>query len=327
MKYATIKNSNISISKIGFGCANFGGIGSATNLVGKGDSEMNCHQMLDISFASGINYFDTATTYGAGESERILGRWLKRRSIPRDKVIISSKISSRISRLPWRRGLSKKHINTQLDFSLKRLQLDYLDLLYIHAPDPNTPLEETLGVLSNAVTQGKVRKLGASNVDVNYLKQAIEVSKSNSLAEFEVVQNSYNFLNREDEKALIPFCSENQILYVGYGPLSGGLLTGKYQKGCDFPQNTRLNLRGELYKSILTDRMFSCIETLRSYAQTINIALPTLMYAWLFEKSPVDSFLIGPRNAPQFNAVSNAFQVQLSEGDWQKLDNILPPPN
>ncbi len=287
---------------------------------------MNCHRMLDISFASGINYYDTATPYGAGESERILGRWLKRSAIPRDKVIFSSKISGRTSRLPWRRGLSKNHINTQLDLSLKRLQLDYLDLLYIHAPDPETPLEETLGALSTTLTQGKVRKLGASNVDINYLKQTINVSRSNSLAEFEVVQNSYNFLNRKDETTLIPFCSENQILYIGYGPLSGGLLTGKYQRNCEFPPNTRLSLRSELYRSLLTNHMFARIETLLCYAQTIKVELPTLMYTWLFEKSPIDCFLIGPRNEQQFYAVSNALQVQISADDWQKLDNLLAHP-
>jgi len=323
VKYATIKNSNISISRIGFGCANFGGIGSAVNLVGKGDSEQECHHILDIAFASGINYFDTATTYGAGESERILGRWFKQRNVPRDMVVVSSKISSGVSLLPWRRGLSKRHINRELDRSLKRLQLDYLDLLYIHAPDPNTPLEETLGALSAAVERGKVRKLGASNVDLNYLIRTLQFSRSNALAEYAVVQNSYNFLNRKDEEDLIPFCFENQILYVGYGPLFGGLLTGKYQRGCEFPESTRLSLRGELYESMLTDRMFSNIDALRYYAQSINIALPTLMYAWLYETSLVDSFLIGARNELQFKAASDALQVQLSKRDWQELYNIF----
>lgn len=323
MKYATIKNSNLRISRIGFGCANFGGIGSAVNLVGKGDSEKVCHQILDTAFAFGINYFDTATTYGAGESERILGKWLKTRSIPRDKVVISSKISSKDSRLPWRRGLSKRHINKELERSLQRIQLDYLDVLYIHAPDPKTPLEETLGALSVAVEQGKVRKLGASNVDVSYMRRTLKVSRSNSLAEYEVVQNSYNFLNRNDEKDLIPFCIENQLLYIGYSPLYGGLLTGKYQRGREYPKNSRLYLREELYESMLTERMFSSIDSLQSYAQSINMSLPSVMYAWLYRKSFVDSFLIGVRNELQFKPIADAFKVQISEFDWQSLENIL----
>lgn len=323
MKYATIRNSNINMSKVSFGCANFGGIGSDTNLIGKGDSEKVSHYMLDTAVAAGINYFDTATTYGAGESERILGNWLKKSGIPRDRIIISTKISSRTSRLPWRRGLSKNHIQKQLELSLKRLQLDYLDLLYIHAPDPKTPLEETLGTLNAAVTQGKIMKLGASNVNTDYLKQTIMVSKSNNLCEIEVVQNSYNFLTRKDEHELIPFCHEKQIVYVGYGPLSGGLLTGKYQKGYDFPENTRLSLRGSLYRSILTDQTFTNIAKLNLFAQSKNIALPCLMYAWLYEKSPLDVFLIGSRNKSQFDAVLNALSVQLSDADWQELDNIL----
>lgn len=327
MKYSTINNSSLSISKIGFGCSNFGGIGSAPNLVGKGDSEKNCHQMLNLAYAFGINYFDTASTYGAGNSERILGKWLKMFKIPRDKVVISSKIGGSIPRTwrVWRsrKGLSKDHINRELELTLNRLQLDYLDLLYIHAPDPNTPIEETLTTLSTAVDQGKVRVLGASNVDVEYLRQSLEISRANSLAEYKVVQNAYNFISRNDEKHLIPFCVGNQILYVGYGPLSGGLLSGKYQKKCEYPKNSRFYFRSDLYESILTDRTFSIIATLTEYSRSIGIALPTLMYAWLYKKSTVDSFLIGARNEIQFKSLADAMHVQLSDDDWMELDRVI----
>ncbi len=210
MKYSTIKNSSLPISRVSFGCSNFGGIGSAPNLVGKGDSEQDCHKMLNIAYALGINYFDTASTYGAGNSERILGKWLKTFNIPRDKVVISSKIHGNVPRTwrIWRKsGLSKKHISREIELSLKRLQVDYLDLLYIHAPDPDTPIEETLAALSTAVDQGNVRMLGASNIDVEYLRKSLEVSRANAFAEYEVVQNAYNFIKRNDEKDLIPFCA------------------------------------------------------------------------------------------------------------------------
>jgi aryl-alcohol dehydrogenase-like predicted oxidoreductase len=326
LKYSAIKNSSFHISRISFGCSNFGGIGSAPNLVGKGDSEKDSHHMLNMAYALGINYFDTAPTYGAGNSERILGNWIKKFNIPRDNVIISSKIHGGISR-SWRiwrsGGLSKKHINKELELSLKRLQIDYLDLLYIHAPDPNTPIEETLDALSSAVDQGKVRILGASNINVDYLRQSLEVSRTNSLAKYEIVQNEYNFIKRIDEKDLIPFCVDNQIMYVGYSPLSGGLLTGKYHKGREYPENTRLNLRSELYEKILTDKTFSTIENLNNYAQSIGIALPSLMYAWLYERSDCDSFLIGVRNEVQFKALTDAIQVRLSDHDWTELDRII----
>lgn len=325
MKYSTIKNKTLRISRISFGCSNFGGLGSAPNLVGKGDSEKNCHQILNLAYELGINYFDTASTYGAGESERILGKWLKKFNIPRDKVVISSKIHGIVPRTwrIWRKGgLSKKHISRELELSLKRLQLDYLDLLYIHAPDPNTPIEETLAALSDAVDQGKVKMLGASNVDVEYMKQSLEVSRAHSLAKYEVVQNEYNFIKRNDETDLIPFCADNQILYVGYSPLSGGLLTGKYQQGCKYPKNTRLYFRSDLYAKRMTEQTFSTIATLNKYARSIGIALPTLMYAWLYEKTVVDSFLIGARNELQFKALTDAMQVQLSDHDWQEFNKI-----
>ena len=327
MKYSTIKNSSLCISRIGFGCSNFGGIGSAPNLVGKGDSEKDSHKMLNMAFAFGINYFDTASTYGAGNSELILGKWLKMFNIQRDKVVISSKIGGSVPRTwrTWRRrkGLSKSHINRELELTLKRLQVDYLDLLYIHVPDPNTPIEETIEALSAAVSQGKVRMLGASNIDAEYLRQSLKVSRANSFAEYEIVQNAYNFINRNDEKSLIPFCIGNQIRYVGYGPLSGGLLSGKYQKRSEYPKNSRFYFRSELYESILTDQTFSIIETLNKYARSIGIALPTLMYAWLYEKSAVDSFLIGARNELQFKSLTDAMQVKLPDADWMELDRMV----
>ena len=326
MKYSILKKINFPISRISFGCSNFGGIGSAPNLVGKGDSEKDSHRILDIAYEFGINYFDTASTYGAGSSERILGKWLKTYNIPRDKVIIASKIHGNLPSMwrIWRKsGLSKKNIKRELELSLKRLKLDYLDLLYIHAPDPDTPIEETLAALNSAVDEGKVRMLGASNVDVEYLKQALEVSKANSFAEYEVVQNEYNFIKRFDEKDLIPFCNDNHILYVGYSPLSGGLLTGKYQKGIRYPKNTRFYFRSELYKKILTDQTFSTIDALNKYAQNISISLSSLMYAWLYEKGACDAFLIGARNELQFKALTDAMQVQLLDFDWKKLDKIV----
>lgn len=326
MKYTTIKNSNIQIPRMSFGCSNFGGVGSAANLVGKGDTEESCHQILNLLYSFGINHFDTASTYGAGNSEKILGKWLASCKIPRNKVVVSSKIGGSVSRRwPWqkRRGLSAKHIIREIDLSLQRLKVDFLDILYIHMPDPNTPIEETLSALNSVVVQGKVKTLGASNVDVGYLEQSLEVCRENSFAEYKVVQNEYNFINRSDEDLLIPYCNREHILYMGYGPLLGGLLTGKYNKGCKYPKNTRLYYRSDLYQSTLTRKNFLIIEKLNEYTRSIGIDLPTLMYAWLYERSNVSSFLIGARNESQFKSAVDALQVKLTKHEWQELEEIV----
>lgn len=326
MKYTAIKNSEILIPRISFGCSNFGGIGSAANLVGKGDTEKDCHQMLSIAYSFGINHFDTASTYGAGNSEKILGKWLHKCNIPRDSAVISSKIGGSVHHrftLRKRSGLSKKHINRELDLSLKRLRVNYLDLLYIHMPDPETPIEETLSTLNDAVVQGKVLKLGASNISLGYLKQSLEISRANSFAEYEVVQNEYNLINRKDEEFLIPFCKKEHILYIGYSPLSGGLLTGKYHKDSKYKKNTRLYYRSELYRSILTEKTFSIINSLNDYAKSIGLVLPTLMYAWLYDRSPVDSFLIGARNEAQFKSVKDAMKVKISDDNWKEIEKFM----
>ncbi|MGB3209078.1 MAG: aldo/keto reductase [Desulforhopalus sp.] len=321
MKYSIIKSSDIRISKISFGCSNFGGIGSDPKLVGKGDSEAASHEILNLAYNFGINHFDTATTYAAGKSEEILGTWIKKHKIPREKIIISSKVGSKVhSKFSFgKKGLSKKYLNKQVNQSLKRLQIDYLDLFYIHVPDPETPIIETLSTLNNLINEGKIRVIGASNIDLDYLQNSLKISRDNSLAEYKVVQNSYSIINRSDEDSLIPFCKDNNILYVGYGPLAGGLLTGKYKKNTIYPQNSRLQLRSRLYESILTDEVFDKIDLIKKIAKSMGTPLTTLTYSWLYNNKLIDSFLIGSRNASQFESVSQAIDLYFTDDDYDHL--------
>jgi len=190
-------------------------------------------------------------------------------------------------------------------------------------PDPKTPIEETLSALNGAVIHGKVRELGASNVDLAYLRKSLAVISGNSFEEYKLIQNNYSFINRIDEKDLIPFCRLNEILYVGYGPLAGGVLSGKYSKGHDYPKNSRLHLRSDLYQSVLSEQMYSTAERLMTFARDIGIDLPTLMYAWLLEKGSADAFLIGPRSELQFRPLMHAMQLKLGEQEWLKLNKML----
>lgn len=325
MKYAKSTNGDIKITKISFGCSNFGGIGSDPKLVGKGNSEAEAHEILNIAYDFGINYYDTATTYAAGRSEYILGRWIKKYSIPREDIVISSKVNV-ISPFLFsfgRKGLSKKHITKQVDLSLERLGVDYLDLFYIHAPDPETPIIETLSALHDLVIMGKVRVLGASNVSTEYLKESLKISRENSLAEYKIIQNSYNYLQRNDEMKLIPFCKENGILYVAYGPLSGGILSGKYNKKGQHPKGSRLQLRSGLYTSLLNEDVFDRIDILKDIANNMGVSLPAMMYAWLYKNETANTFLVGPRNKTQFQSIVDAVNLKMSNDDFAMLNQLF----
>lgn len=318
--YAQLKCSDLRMSRIGFGCANFGGIGSAPHLIGKGDGEQQCHRMLNAAIEAGINYFDTAPTYGGGRSEQILGRWLKARHLKRETLIISSKVTAHPRHLFSAGGLTRRSIRKQLDDTLRRLNLDYLDILFIHAPDPHTPLEETLAALTEAVVAKKVMVVGACNVDHQYLTEALKVSRSRSFAQFGAVQNSYSYLDRSDEVRLLPFCHEQQIVYIGYSPLCGGLLTGKYVLGQQCPRDSRLGLRGDLYRAHLTSDTFARIEAFAVIARKCGLSLSALMYAWLYRKSTVNAILIGPRSLEQFEALVEGLGAVLGESVWQELE-------
>ncbi|NMA31084.1 MAG: aldo/keto reductase, partial [Candidatus Methanofastidiosa archaeon] len=284
MNRVKIKNSDISITRVGFGCSNFGGIGSDPKLVGKGNSEEEAHRILDVAYQYGINYFDTATTYGNGKSEEILGKWIEKKRIPRESIVISSKVSRKSGLFPWnKKGLSKKRIVQQIKKSLKRLRIDFLDIFYIHAPDPFTPVNEVLYALNECIGMGLTKLIGISNVNIEYLNESLDTSKKNGWNGYSVVQNSYNYLQRSDELDVIPICRENDILYIGYSPLAGGILSGKYQMGCEYPENSRLSLRKNLYRSYLTEENFRKIDKLKSIADTRKLNLPILMYQWLYK--------------------------------------------
>jgi aryl-alcohol dehydrogenase-like predicted oxidoreductase len=324
MKTCCLSNEGVKkkVSRVGFGCANFGGLGSDSILIGKGDSEETAHELLSMAYDQGVNYYDTASTYANGRSEIILGRWMRSNGIPREEIVVSSKVSALMPSFFRRGGLSGKHITREVERSLKRLQTDYLDILYTHAPNPIIPLEETLSAMSSLVRQGKVRALGASNVDADHLRQCLSVSRANNLLEYQVVQNSFSLLDRRDELELIPVCKKNNILYVAYGSLCGGLLAGKYSYGVAWPKNSRLDLRPGLYRDVVCDRTFAVIGALKTLAEGLGIELPTLVYAWLDKKAPIDIFLVGSRSRSQFRPFLEAADVVISPADWDAVDRI-----
>ena len=197
MEYRRLGSTGLKISRLGLGCGNFGGVGSAPAFYGMGENEAQAFELMDRARDAGINLFDTADAYGGGRSEAFIGRWLKAKgSHVRDHLLLSSKVFNPVGPGPNDRGLSRGHILRQIDASLSRLQTDRLDMYLIHEPDPETPLEETLVALDDCVRAGKVLYIGASNIEAWRLARAIGISERRGLARFDWVQNSYSLLDR-----------------------------------------------------------------------------------------------------------------------------------
>src|SRR5215475_6333642 len=230
MDYRRLGSTGLKVSRLGLGCGNFGGIGSAPAFFGMGESEEQAHELMDRAFDAGVNFFDTANAYGGGRSETWIGRWLADKgSAVRQQLLLSSKVFNPVGTGPNDRGLSRKHILHQVDESLRRLQTDRLDMYLIHEPDPDTPLDETLRALDDVVRAGKVVYVGASNIEAWRLARALWISDRRGWSRFEWVQNSYSLLDVAAEGEVLPLCADRGLGFTAFSPLAGGWLTGKYR--------------------------------------------------------------------------------------------------
>jgi aryl-alcohol dehydrogenase-like predicted oxidoreductase len=236
MEYTRLGSTGLKVSRLGLGCGNFGGIGSAPAFFGMGENEAQAAALMDRAFDAGINFFDTADAYGGGRSEEYIGRWLAAKgSAARQQLLLSSKVFNPVGPGPNDRGLSRRQILRQADASLARLQTDRLDLYLIHEPDPETPLDETLEALNDLVRMGKVLYVGASNIEAWRLARGLWTSEVRKLARFEWVQNSYSLLDRTPERELFPLLADTGVGFTAFSPLAGGWLSGKYRAAGAYP--------------------------------------------------------------------------------------------
>jgi aryl-alcohol dehydrogenase-like predicted oxidoreductase len=225
MNYVRLGSSGLKVSRICLGCMSFGS--GADWMLPEEPSLAIVRKALDL----GINFFDTANAYSAGDSERILGRALKSFSVPRDEVVVATKLFHPMRPGANQRGLSRKAVLHAIDDSLQRLGLDYVDLYQIHRFDPETPIEETLDVLTDLIRLGKVRYIGASTMAAYQFAKLLYTADRLRLARFISMQNNYSLLYREEEREMIPLCREEGVGLIPYSPIGGGLLAGSRRTG------------------------------------------------------------------------------------------------
>ena len=303
----TRRIGTLEVSVIGLGCNNFGW---------KID-ESATRRVIDASIERGINFLDTADTYGKTKSEEFIGRALAGR---RASVIIATKFGKPVD--PTRTGARPEYVQQACNDSLRRLGTDYIDLYQLHAPDPMVPIADTLGALDELVKSGKVREIGCSNFTGEQLREADGASRRGHLARFVSVQNHYNMLRRDDEADAIPECERLGIAYLPYFPLESGLLTGKYRFGKSAPAGTRIAEGGWL-ASKFTKENLAIIERLIAFAESRRHTLLELAISWLLRHSVVASVIAGATSPDQVSANATAASWKLTPEDIEAVDHIL----
>jgi aryl-alcohol dehydrogenase-like predicted oxidoreductase len=305
--------SSVEVSRLILGCGNFGGIGSAPEFFGRGESDDEAFAIMDGAWELGLTTFDTADAYGGGRSEEVIGKWIASRG---HRPEIATKTYNPMS-AGEDRGLSRERITRQLESSLQRLGVNQVDLYLAHAFDPETPLEETVATFEGLQDLGLIRAWGVSNFDATQLRQVLELARP------ALVQNSYSLLERGDENDVLQLCTELGVSYTPFGPLAGGLLTGKYRNGQPPPPESRLALRPEPYQHLLTDEMFAELQRFMEAAATRGISPATLAVAWTLAQPGVTAVVIGPRRVEQLVPALEALDVQLSRAEAEALGELF----
>ncbi len=292
-------------------------------------TERQAHQVLDRAWHAGINFIDTADVYSrwapgnpGGVAERIIGQWL--RGKPREQIVIATKVRGRMWAGPNGEGLSRQHILHAVEDSLRRLNTDYIDLYQTHAPDWETPLEETLSALDHLVAAGKVRYIGASNHAAWLLIKALWISDKLGMARYDAIQPHYNLIHRQEvEPDMAALCLDQGLGLIPYSPLEGGFLTGKYTRE-GAAEGGRLNRddRSDRLKRLATRQNFDVLDALREMGDARGKTVAQMALAWLLTQPFVTAPIVGANTVEQLDESLGAAGVRLTEEEMQRLDAL-----
>jgi aryl-alcohol dehydrogenase-like predicted oxidoreductase len=311
-----VGSTNVELTRIVLGCGNFGGIGSAPDFFGQGESADEALAIMDDAWARGIRAFDTADAYGGGRSETAVGRWMEARSA---RPVVTTKTYNPMA-AGADHGLSAARIERQIHTSLERLGIDRVELYLAHEFDPETPIGETVAAFESLADRGLIRAWGVSNFDAEQLRATLAFGRP------ALVQNSYSLLERADEREVLPLCIEHDIAYEAFSPLAGGWLTGKYRRGAPPPEGSRMTMRPGPYEHLRTDAVFSALDALADAARSRGIEPAALALAWLVAQPDVTGIVVGPRRPQHLAAATAALDLQLSPTEADGLAALFPVP-
>jgi aryl-alcohol dehydrogenase-like predicted oxidoreductase len=321
MQYRPLGSSGLRISALTLGTMTFGGQGNFKHV---GDTDLTgARRQIDMCLAAGVNLVDTADVYSDGRSEEIVGEALEGK---RDDVLIASKVRFPMGEEPNMAGLSRHHIITGCEASLRRLRTDHIDLYQVHEWDGQTPLEETLSALEYLLQSGKVRYIGASNYAGWQLMKALGIARCEHLPRFVSQQIYYSLQERSAEYELIPLAVDQGLGTLVWSPLAGGLLSGKYRRDQDAPAGSRHLSDWDEPPVYDPDRLYDTIEVLVAIAEDHGVSAAQVALAWLLTRPSISSIVIGARTDEQLADNLKAVDVVLSDEELSKLEQVSRPP-
>ena len=302
-----------------------------TMTFGNQADEARAFAIMDVADGAGVSFFDTADAYPLGgdpetrgRTEEIVGKWLRERGA-RERIVLATKGRMPMGRGPNDQGLSRKHILSACEASLRRLGTDYIDLYQVHAPDPETPIDETLRALDDLVRAGKVRYIGCSNYPAWQLAEALWTSDRLSLARFDCDQPRYNLLYRMIEDEILPLCRSQGVGVIAYNPLAGGMLTGRYTTGQQPQEGTRFALKysGELYRRrYWNDAAMEAVQGLGDFVARRGMSLTHVALAWVLEQPGITSAIVGASRPEQLEDSLRAVDLTLDDDVRAACDEV-----
>ena len=324
MHYRLLGRTGLYVSELCLGTMTFGGQGFWQVMGGLSQDASTA--LVKQSFDAGINFIDTANVYSVGQSETITGKAIKSLGLPRDELVVATKATgvmkdSAVNAL----GQSRYHLMNELDASLKRLQLDHIDLYQLHGFDPLTPLDDVLCTLNDMVRSGKVRYIGLCNMAAWQIMKGLAISDRNHWARFESVQAYYTIAGRDLEREVLPLLQDQQLGLMVWSPLAGGLLSGKFSPDGSGPDGTR---RASFdFPVVDKPRAFQILDVMRPMALRHQASVAQIALAWLLSRKQVSTVILGVRTPEQLTDNLGASQLELSSEDLKELDEVsaLPP--
>ncbi len=319
MKYNELGKTGVLVSELCLGAMTFGGKGYWQAIGQLPQEEVN--QIVKTSIDNGINFIDTANAYSEGLSETMLGEALIKLGIPRQEIVIATKLRIRMGPGANQVGLSRLHIIDSVNDSLKRLNLTHIDLLYIHGVDPITPLEETMRGLEDVVRSGKVRYIGISNHPAWMVVKANSYAEKMGWTKFVASQNFYSIGGRDIEREILPMAINEGIAIMPWSPLAGGFLSGKFTRTKEVAGN---NSRRDLFDfpPINKSKAYDIIDVMEVIAKNYNVSVATIALNWVINQNGVTSTIIGAKTLQQLNDNIASVNLQLSNEDKQKLNEV-----
>jgi len=317
MDYARLGRTGLEVSRICLGCMSYGDPAWRDWVLGEEAARPFIRRALEL----GINFFDTADMYSRGASEEVVGRALKEFT-RRDEVVLATKVFFPVKDGPNQRGLSRKHILTAIDDSLRRLGTDYVDLYQIHRWDHNTPVEETLAALDAVVRSGKARYIGASSMYGWQLAKALYTADLHGWTRFVSMQNHYNLIYREEEREMLPLCLEEGLGVVPWSPLARGWLTGSRRRG---EEASTARARSDEYAQMYGPQDFDVVDRVLAVAERRGVQPAQIALAWLLAQPGVTAPIVGATRMEHLETAVAALEVRLDDAERRELEEPYQP--